>query len=196
MADLLHRAARVCVLAILSAAFPLALSATPPNTSDQDDDARIVADFEARVKQYAALHQKLESTLGPFPAASTPELIDRHQRALERLIVRERAGGKEGDIFTDDIRAYFRRQLSRVFRGPDGESIRDAIMDENPRTIRLRINARYPDTLPRSTVPTQVLLVLPRLPEELEYRFVGERLTLLDVHSDTIVDFMDRAIPR
>jgi hypothetical protein len=148
------------------------------------------------VTEYAALHNKLESTLGPFPSESTPEVIDRHQRALERLIVRERAGAKRGDILTEDIRAYFRRQLLRVLRGPEGQSIRDAIMDENPRTVRLRINARYPDTLPRSTVPTQVLLVLPRLPDELEYRFVGERLALLDVHSDTVVDFMDRAIPR
>lgn len=166
---------------------------TPPV---QDRDARFVTDFQTRVKEYAALHQKLESTLGPFPTGSTPELINKHQRSLEHLIVRERAGAKKGDIFTEPIRAYFRRQLLRVLNGPGGRAIRDAIMDENTRAVRLTVNARYPDTLPRSTVPTQVLLALPRLPEELEYRFVGERLALLDVHSDTVVDFMDRAVPQ
>ncbi len=42
-------------------------------------------------------------------------------------------------------------------------------------------------------MPPQILLVLPRLPEQLEYRFIGERLVLLDVHSITIVDYLDRA---
>jgi hypothetical protein len=45
-------------------------------------------------------------------------------------------------------------------------------------------------------VPPQVLLVLPRLPEPLEYRFVGERLILMDVHALTVADFMDNAVPR
>jgi hypothetical protein len=197
----LHRAVTGCALA---AALIAASSSAPVANGDgglqtppvQDRDARFVTDFQARVNKYAALHQKLESTLGPFPTGSTPELINTHQRALEHLIVRERAGAKKGDIFTEPIRAYFRRQLLRVFGGPDGPAIRDAIMDENTRAIRLTVNARYPDTLPRSTVPTQVLLALPRLPEELEYRFVGDRLALLDVHSDTVVDFMDRAVPR
>jgi hypothetical protein len=190
------RSGALAAAAALFSAVVAASGGIPQSPAERDADARLVADFQTRVTEYAALHNKLESTLGPFPSESTPEVIDRHQRALERLIVRERAGAKRGDILTEDIRAYFRRQLLRVLRGPEGQSVRDAIMDENPRTVRLRINARYPDTLPRSTVPTQVLLVLPRLPDELEYRFVGERLALLDVHSDTVVDFMDRAIPR
>lgn len=193
------RSAVSTLAAVLIVACSLAVVAgsdgvqTPPV---QDRDARFVTDFQARVSAYAALHQKLESTLGPFPTGSTPEVINKHQRALEHLLVRARAGAEKGDIFTEPIRAYFRRQLLRVFHGLDGRAIRDAIMDENTRAVRLTVNARYPDSLPRSTVPTQVLLALPRLPEELEYRFVGDRLALLDVHSDTVVDFMDRAVPR
>lgn len=194
--SVLRIAAVAAAVAALVPAAAAASSAIRQSPAARDADARFVADFETRVKEYAELHIRLENTLGRFPSESTPQAIDHHQRALERLIVRERAGAKAGDIFTSDIRAYFRRQILRVLRGPDGETIRDAIMDENPRTVRLRVNARYPDTLPRATVPTQVLLVLPRLPDELEYRFVGERLALLDVHSDTVVDFMDRAIPR
>jgi hypothetical protein len=162
----------------------------------QDDDARLVAEFSARANAYAELHARLEATLGAFPSESTPDIIDRHQRALERLIVRERASARRGDIFTGPIRAYFRRQLSRVFLGPDGKTVIRAIMDEDTRAVRISVNRRYPDTIPRSSVPAQVLLVLPRLPEELEYRFVGEQLALLDVHADIVVDFMDDAIPR
>jgi hypothetical protein len=195
------RAVASCALGILlvspAASDPSArLSAASQDVAAQNPDAKIIADFQARVKAYAELHEKLESTLTPLKDKTTPELIGAHQRALERLIARARAGAKRGDILTDPIRAYFRRQLSRVFNGPEGRQIRDSIMDEDTRAVRLTINGRYPDGVPRSITPPQVLLVLPRLPEQLEYRFVGDRLVLLDIHSLTVADVMDDAVPR
>jgi hypothetical protein len=68
-------------------------------------------------------------------------------------------------------------------------------MDENPGPIKLQVNSRYPDTVPLATMPPQVLAALPRLPEDLEYRFIGTRLVLLDVHADIIVDYIDDAMP-
>ena len=68
-------------------------------------------------------------------------------------------------------------------------------MDENPGRVRLHVNGRYPESVPVVTVPPQVLQGLPKLPEELEYRFVGDRLILLDVHADTIVDYHRRCHP-
>ena len=159
-------------------------------------DAKVIADFQARVKAYAALHQKLENALPTRPTERTSEMIAQHQVALERLLTRARAGAKRGDIFTDSIRPYFRRQIARALEGPDGRSVRDSIMDEDTRGVRLMINGRYPDGVPFSSVPPQILLLLPRLPEELEYRFVGDRLILLDVHANTVVDFIEKAVGR
>jgi hypothetical protein len=161
----------------------------PPNP-----DAPIVADFLDRVKRYEALHNKLESTLPAVPAGATPEAIAQHQEAMERLLTRARANARRGDVFTDPVRAYIRRQLSRVFSGPDGAHARATILDEDTRAVKLTINSRYPSTVPVSTVPPQVLLVLPRLPETLEYRFVGDTLVLLDIHAGTVVDFMEKAL--
>jgi hypothetical protein len=45
-------------------------------------------------------------------------------------------------------------------------------------------------------MPPQVLAALPRLPEDLEYRFIGSRLILLDVHAQIVVDFIEDALPR
>ena len=45
-------------------------------------------------------------------------------------------------------------------------------------------------------MPPQLLSALPKLPEELEYRFIGERLILFDHHAHVIVDYVDRALPR
>jgi hypothetical protein len=44
-------------------------------------------------------------------------------------------------------------------------------------------------------VPPQVLSALPKLPEELEYRFIGDRLILLDKHAHTIADYMNTVFP-
>jgi hypothetical protein len=103
---------------------------------------------------------------------------------------------KPGEIFTKEIRAYFRRQLEGVFAGPEGRKLKAAIMDENPGPIRLLVNGRYPDGVPLTTMPPQVLAALPKLPPELEYRFIGDRLVLLDEPAHLVVDFIQDALPR
>jgi hypothetical protein len=55
---------------------------------------------------------------------------------------------------------------------------------------------RYPENVPVTTVPPQILQILPRLPAELEYRFLGDRLILFDRHAHLIPDFMNDAVPR
>jgi hypothetical protein len=54
-------------------------------------------------------------------------------------------------------------------------------------------NGRYPDDIPVSTVPPQVLQNLPKLPEELEYRFVRQNLILFDPHAHIIPDWVPQA---
>jgi hypothetical protein len=159
-------------------------------------DARIAAEFTVRVAEYVALHDKLEATLPARAAQPTPADVDAHERALTRLIAQSRSRAPQGAIFTPEIRAYFRRQIARALSGPDAAQIRDSIMDENPGKIRLSVNARYPDEIPLSTMPPQLLASLPKLPEALEYRFIGDRLILLDVHAHLVVDFIERALPR
>ena len=144
-----------------------------------------------------AVHEKVHEKGGVpgLPKETTPEEIDKYQRALARAIQQLRPRAKPGEIFTKEIRAYFRRQLDSVFGGPEGRGLRASIMDENPGPIKLQINGRYPDTVPLATMPPQVLAALPKLPEELEYRFIGERLILLDEPAHLIVDYIDDALP-
>jgi hypothetical protein len=60
----------------------------------------------------------------------------------------------------------------------------------------LKVNASYPSGAPLSTVPPTVLLKLPKLPKQLQYRFAGLDLVLHDPDANLIVDFLPRAIPR
>jgi hypothetical protein len=158
-------------------------------------DAKAVADFQARLKVYADLHNTLEKTLPALPKETNPTVIDKHERALEALLKEHRKTAKRGDIFGPEMEALIRRTLTQIFRGAEGAKLKSTIMDENPSVLKLAVNARYPDEIPLSTMPPQVLAMLPKLPEELEYRFIGHRLILLDLHSHTVADYIENVLP-
>ena len=173
---------------------------TPPTPAtaaspQEKADADALGTLEARIKEYLVLHQKLEDSLPKLSKESTPIEIDKHQRALGRLVREARRGAQAGDIFTPESTVVIKRLMARIFGGPDGRQLRASIMDENPGDLKLEINGRYPDTVPLSTVPPQVLQGLPKVPEELEYRFIGNRLILLDVRAHVIVDIIEKALP-
>ncbi|MEX2271125.1 MAG: hypothetical protein WD690_06630 [Vicinamibacterales bacterium] len=152
-----------------------------------------------RLKAYLDLHLKVEDALPKLPTDATPQQIDARQRAFEQRIRQERASAKPGDIFTPEARPVILRLLSDVFAGPGGKQLKASIMDENPLSLndyKLVVNARYPDTVPLTTVPPDVLQTLPKLTEDLEYRFVGDALILLDAHAHTIADYIEHALPR
>lgn len=170
---------------------------TPPAPQTRvNEDARLMSAFLERVKQYVELHRAADGTLPDAPKEATSQQVEEHTAALARLIGERRRRADQGEIFTRETRAFFRRQLARALAGPDGQQVRASIMEENPGPIRLRINGRYPDSVPVSTMPEPILAVLPVLPAELEYRFIGDRLVLLDVHADLVVDYIDDALPR
>jgi len=152
---------------------------------------RAAEDFQSRVRQYRALQEKLVATLPKLPTRATPEQVDENQRALGALIQSERAGAKRGELLTPEMQALVKRIMAAVLSGADGKTIKASIMDENPGVQTLRVNDRFPDAIPLSTMPPQVLKALPQLEEDLEYRFVGERLVLMDAHAHIIVDFTD-----
>jgi hypothetical protein len=159
-------------------------------------DAALSVEFLDGVRQYVELHRKLEATLPPRPEQATPAQIQAHEDALAKLIVQARSRAKQGDLLPQKVRAYLRRQIGGVLRGPDGAGIRQSIMEDNPGRVQLKVNARYPDGLPITTMPAPILGALPKLPEHVEYRFVGDRLVLLDVHSQLVMDYMTDALPQ
>jgi len=157
-------------------------------------DALLSVQFLKRIEDYVALHKKLEATLPPRPEHPTPAQLDRHATALARMIAEARSHAKQGDLLPQDTRAYLRRQIARALAGPDGAEMRRSIMEENPGKVQLRVNGRYPEGVPVTTMPPPILAALPRLPDDVEYRFIGQRLILLDVHAQVVADYMDAAI--
>ena len=191
--------AAVAAVLVASASTPSRAQSPTARASEQpprvNADALLSLQFVKRVEEYLALHDKLEATLPSQPKDRTPAVVDAHAHALARLIADARFRAKQGDLFTRETRAYFRRQIGRALAGPDGPVLRSSIREENPGKIQLRVNARYPDGIPVTTMPPPIIAALPKLPQALEYRFIGDRLILLDIHAMVIVDYFDDAIP-
>ena len=165
-----------------------------PAQKATNPDAAILSDFMKRVNEYVAIHRKLEATLPKLPKQATPAQVDSHERALSKLIQQARAGAKQGDIFSLPMQRLVRRLLVPVFQGPSGSQIKTEITDnEFKGNVKLMVDGRYPDDVPLSTMPPQVLQALPKLPEDLEYRFVRTSLILYDPHAHLIPDFVERA---
>jgi hypothetical protein len=167
-----------------------------PSDRPVNADAKALEGFMERVNAYVEVHRKLEDSLPKLSKDSTPEAIDKHQRSLAQMIQNARRDAKQSDIFTPESQAVITRLLGQVFGGPDGPALKASIMDENPGIPTLQVNERYPDAVPLSTVPPQVLQGLPKLPEEMEFRFVGNSLNLMDVHAHIIADFIPNAFPK
>ena len=186
-------APHVVVRAVLAAPTAAPQAAAPR----VNPNAKAIAEFQKEVGEYVGLHRELKATLPKLPKEASPAAVDEHQRALGRLIQQARKNEGVGHIFTRDVRPVLRRLLYGLFTGPDGKSLQEAVMEENPgETVKLVVNGRYPDTFPLSSVPPQILKALPALPEELEYRFIQTSLIILDVDAHIIVDYLTGAVPR
>jgi len=184
------------LLAVALLASPVTFPAPDPSVVPQatNRDAQTLADFQVRVKNYLALRQKVTAGRAALPDKATPDQIEAYQRALGQSIIAARKGAKKGDVFGADMTVLVRRLLGPIFKGPDGAAIRNAILEEAQPLVPT-INTRYPDEVPVSTMPPEILKALPKLDENLEFRFVGRHLILMDVPAHLIVDIVDNAMP-
>ncbi len=144
----------------------------------------IVTDFSARVCAYVELRSELEKGLPALTVTNDPAEIRRAVRTLAKRIRMARADAKQGDIFTPIITVQFRKVLLLEMNG----NALAAIMDDNPGELSHQINGNYPEGKPLSTMPPNILARLPRLPDDIQYRFLGRHLILLDARANLILD--------
>jgi hypothetical protein len=184
-----------CALLAAAVAVHAAQAAQGPSARSGPKE---LAEFSKRVDEFAAFHKKLVATQPKLSKEATPEEIDRNQRALATLVSSGRAGAKQGDVFTTPGQTYIRNLLKRIFANYDRRKLRDTIEDENPApgTVKLAVNGRYPDNVPLASMPPEVLQALPPLPDEIEYRFVGDALILLDPSAHIVIDYIPNALPK
>ena len=83
-----------------------------------------------------------------------------------------------------------RRAMDPELRGLAALRTRESIREDAPDIFVLVVNGDYPAGASRSTMPANVLKILPPLPTGLEYRIVDTHLILMDVDANLVVDYV------
>ena len=183
---------------VAAAAAVLAEAAAPvaerPRQESVNPRAAALAEFQQRLKGYLELRNEVKKREpAPKPTEDPNDLVGRQER-LARAIAAERKGAKPGDVFGTDVPPMLKKAIAEDLRRRSVAE-RAAAFQEVPKNLRLGVNDTYPKSIPLATVPPRLLAALPQLPDGLEYRFVGQRLVLLDTTANLVVDILHGAVP-
>jgi len=165
----------------------MAAHADPPAVNR---DAAIVNEFETRIDTYLKLRQEIEAQMGHLKTTPSEEKIAHSERDLRHKLREARAGAREGDIFTPQISMEFRRLIGLAMQPADATHIKQSLRRSEPVQLHLKVNEKYPESMPLQTTPPTLLENLPKLPPEIEYRITGRDLVLLDAKANLIVDVL------
>jgi hypothetical protein len=178
--------------------FAMAIAAGGSGASKKEDTP-IRKEFDSHIGEYLKLRKSAIQGVTALSPKATPEQIQAHKTALATAIRGARSDAQQGAVFTAEIREYILEVIRSEMGGKHGAPAKAATKQGNPATEGLatptKVNALYPDNAPLSTVPPTLLLRLPELPKELDYRFVGRNLILRDIGASLIVDYIPNAIP-
>ena len=169
----------------IAALFPVA------GTIPRPEPVQALTEFLARVADYVEIrHEVTAGVDGPI-FCSDPEELTRQaaQRAAAIRDARPLAG--EGTIFTPRAAVFFRERIAHAVRIG---AIDLAIESGQPDDIVLEVNVALPWGV-GELASAPLVGLLPPLPDELEYRFVGRHLVLLDVEANLVVDVLRKAVP-
>jgi hypothetical protein len=152
-------------------------------------------EFQERIAAYLALRKTVTDQLPKLkPTPSAKDLTDR-QALLASSLAKARAGVAQGDVFTPEVAMEFRRLGRLAMKGSDGARVHKSLKSAEPVQVTVRVNEPYPPRLPLQSTPPTLLMGLPKLPKELEYRLVGRTLVLRDSEANLVVDYLPEAIP-
>jgi hypothetical protein len=162
-----------------------------------------IKEFKERVDQYVELQKKVEAALDPVDESDDAALLVKQKERFAEVLQMARPNAAQGDIFIPAVQPILVTIIKQKLSGPANAQALSMVLDEgNPRGNEpsavapvLKANVIYPPGAPLSTVPPSLLLALPELPEEVEYRFVGRHLILHDTETNLIVDFILNVVP-
>jgi hypothetical protein len=163
------------------------------------DGPQVPAAFAERVAQYVDLHQAVVQLTEADAPGLDPMTALRREWEFARVLRQARQPARRGNIFTPEVAEFFRLQLAEIARGtnllpPAVRSLEAAGEEDGVEGLVLQINTPFPGR-PGAEVPSWLLWRLPALPMELEYRFFGTALVLVDSRAGLIVDILADALP-
>ena len=151
-------------------------------------------DFQARLTAYLALRADLAKTLGALASTTDAVQLARRQQQLATAMQKARPNARPGDLFTEPIARHIADTVNADLRQRAATDQR-AAFEEVPARTRPVLNRVYPADKALATVPPLILVKLPRLPDNLQYRFFDRHIVLLDGDTDLIIDYILNVLP-
>jgi hypothetical protein len=163
-------------------------------TSD-DAQAEALQEFQTRMEQYLDMREHFSRTLQPLSTAPDGAELTTRQGALAAAIKNARARARRGDLLPRQLAQQIATTVRHDFqrRNPTAKM---GVFEEAPETPGSSlINRTYPpgDALP--PVPPLLLMNLPKLPDNLQYRLVARDLVILDGDLRVVLDYIARVLP-
>jgi hypothetical protein len=177
------------VLAFMSMSIGAASQQPPVNPFAQS-----MVDFQKRVDDYLKVRDDATRKVPELKETSDPAKISNREQALGQAIAAARASAKSGDVFGHEMSQYLRKILADDWKSRSAAD-RKALFEEIPPNLQLKVNQRYPTTLPLVSAPARLLAKLPVLPEVLEYRLVDHYFLLRDRDANLIIDVLPKVYP-
>jgi hypothetical protein len=180
--------------ALVIATFAVQPPQKPSPSRGVNSEATALAEFQKRTQGYLELRQQLAKKLEPLsPTASASDLQAR-QQALAAALRTARANAKQGDMIPVAVQQFIRETVMADYR-KRGPAAKRATLEEVPQGPLPGINKTYPEQAALPTVPALLLASLPRLPDNLQYRFYGRHVVLLDGDTEIVVDYVRDCLP-
>jgi hypothetical protein len=157
----------------------------------------VPAEFLDYVNHYAALQRMTITALGQPLMWSDAEQLLRQQRRLANAMRAARPFARAGDVFTPAVSRYFRTRIDALVR-ETGLDVTTAIEPPDEDEVVIAAAPCVAEPVPWNAGPVMwpsMLAALPELPPELEYRFIGRDLVLIDMLANLVVDVLHDALP-
>jgi hypothetical protein len=180
----------------LAAAVLTTAAQGPSQNAPANSTSVAFKNFAKKLGEYQKLRKKIAGSAPTNVKSAAPETVKGTQVLLAQKIKSARSGAKQGEFFDPVIAHEFRRVLAATVEGDDGGKILASLHDaqkESPSP--LGVNQSFPQGSAVPTTPPGLLLNMPPLPKELEYRIIGRQLVLRDADANLILDYLPNALP-
>lgn len=171
-----------------------AAPAVNERTTLSSADLGAIAEFNANVRAYCLLREEIG-----MPSSrifSDPNDLVILRDVLRHAIQEHRPLARSGEIFTAGPAAVFRRLIAAT-AAAENVTLKDVARamraDRSPGAMRPVVNESYDWRLGAWMWPA-LLLELPPLPEDIEYRIVDTDLVLIDLRAGLVVDILKDAL--
>ena len=172
----------------------IAPTAASPQVVSVNPQAAAQLEFQQRLNGYLKLREDLAQKLKPLSPTPNASELSARQESLAAALRAVRKGAKQGDMFTPAIAAQITKIVQDDFHRRKPEAVK-ATLAEVPNVPRPIINRTYPESAALPTIPPLLLKSLPLLPDNLQYRFYGAHVVLLDGDTQIIVDYIPNVLP-